>query len=43
MTEYDGSYKHIFSPPEVVADLLRGFVHEDWVEQIAASTSAFSS
>jgi hypothetical protein len=38
MPEHDGSYKHIFSHPEVVADLLRGFVHEDWVEQIDYAT-----
>jgi predicted transposase/invertase (TIGR01784 family) len=38
MTEHDGSYKHIFSHPEVVTDLLRGFVHEDWVEQIDYAT-----
>jgi hypothetical protein len=31
MTENDGSYKHIFSHPEVVADLLRGFVHDETV------------
>lgn len=34
MTKHDGSYKSIFSHPEVVADLLRGFVPEDWVGQI---------
>lgn len=31
---HDHSYKLLFSHPEMVADLLRGFVHEDWVEQL---------
>ncbi|MDF9392789.1 MULTISPECIES: Rpn family recombination-promoting nuclease/putative transposase [Methylococcus] len=34
MTMHDGSYKHIFSHAPIVEDLLRGFVHEDWVSQI---------
>ncbi|MDD5037695.1 MAG: Rpn family recombination-promoting nuclease/putative transposase, partial [Methylococcaceae bacterium] len=34
MAPHDLSYKHIFSHAEVVEDLLRGFVHEDWVGQI---------
>jgi len=34
MTMHDGSYKHIFSHAQIVEDLLRGFVHEDWVPQI---------
>ncbi|MDP2751080.1 MAG: Rpn family recombination-promoting nuclease/putative transposase, partial [Rhodocyclaceae bacterium] len=34
MSDHDASYKHIFSHPEVVADLLRGFVREEWTEQI---------
>lgn len=34
MTAHDGSYKHIFSHAQIVEDLLRGFVHEDWVAQI---------
>ena len=38
MTEHDGSYKHIFSHPEMVADLLRGFVHEDWVARLDYGT-----
>ena len=32
--DHDQSYKLLFSHPEMVADLLRGFVHEDWVQQI---------
>jgi len=38
MTHHDGSYKHIFSHPEVIIDLLRGFVHEEWVEQLDYSS-----
>jgi predicted transposase/invertase (TIGR01784 family) len=38
MTNHDGSYKNIFSHPEIIADLLSGFVHEDWVAQIDYST-----
>ena len=38
MSGHDSSYKHIFAHSEVVADLLRGFVHEDWVEQINYAT-----
>ena len=32
--EHDGSYKQIFSHPKVIEDLLRGFIHEDWAEQL---------
>ncbi|CRI64193.1 hypothetical protein THIOKS11770036 [Thiocapsa sp. KS1] len=32
MTEHDPSYKLLFSHRDLVADLIRGFVHEDWVE-----------
>jgi predicted transposase YdaD len=32
--DHDRSYKLLFSHPEMVADLLRGFVREDWVQQI---------
>jgi len=28
---HDSAYKHLFSHPQAVRDLLRGFVHEDWV------------
>ena len=38
MTTHDISYKHIFSHAEIVEDLLRGFVHEDWVGQIDYGT-----
>jgi len=29
--DHDHSYKNLFSHPEMFADLLRGFVHEEWV------------
>lgn len=35
---HDGSYKLLFSHPEMVQDLIRGFVHEAWVEQVDFST-----
>ncbi len=38
MTDHDHSYKLLFSHPRMVEDLLRGFVHEEWVERIDFST-----
>ena len=38
MAEHDDGYKLLFSHPEMVADLLRGFVHEDWVRDLDFST-----
>jgi predicted transposase YdaD len=38
MMEYDASYKTLFSHPEMVADLLRGFVPDPWVAQVDFST-----
>jgi hypothetical protein len=38
MPDYDHSYKLLFSHPEMVSDLLRGFVHEDWVAQVDFAT-----
>jgi predicted transposase/invertase (TIGR01784 family) len=35
---HDHSYKLLFSHPEMVADLLRGFVREDWVSQLDFET-----
>ena len=32
--DHDHSYKLLFSHPEMVVDLLRGFVNEDWVEHL---------
>ena len=31
MSTHDNAYKHLFSHPQAVRDLLRGFVQEDWV------------
>lgn len=31
---HDNAYKHLFSHPQAVRDLLRGFVHEDWVAML---------
>ena len=31
MSSHDNAYKHLFSHPQAVRDLLRGFVEEDWV------------
>jgi len=36
--EHDAAYKGLFSHPEMVADLLRGFVPEPWVAQVDFST-----
>ncbi len=38
MNAHDSSYKHIFSHAEVVSDLLRGFVHEEWVAELDYSS-----
>ncbi|RKZ84336.1 MAG: transposase, partial [Candidatus Parabeggiatoa sp. nov. 1] len=38
MAEHDKSYKKLFSHPKMVEDLLRGFVHEQWVNQLDFST-----
>jgi predicted transposase YdaD len=38
MAEHDSSYKLLFSHSEMVADLIRGFVREDWVEELDFST-----
>ena len=35
---HDHSYKLLFSHPEMVRDLLTGFVKEAWVEQLDFST-----
>lgn len=35
---HDHAYKLLFSEPEIVADLLRGFVREPWVEDLDFST-----
>ena len=38
MTDHDHSYKHLFSHPKMVEDLLKGFVHQDWVSDVDFST-----
>ena len=38
VAEHDGGYKSLFSHPEMVADLLRDFIHEDWVKEIDFNT-----
>jgi len=38
VAEHDNGYKRLFSHPEMVADLLRGFVREDWVQDLDFST-----
>jgi predicted transposase/invertase (TIGR01784 family) len=38
VAEHDGGYKLLFSHPEMVADLLRDFVREDWVRDLDLST-----
>ena len=35
---HDHSYKLLFSHAEMVADLLRGFVREDWVQELDFAT-----
>lgn len=34
MPDHDRSYKRLFSHPELVRDLLTGFVHEAWVKEL---------
>jgi len=34
MALHDHSYKHLFSHPQMVRDLLEGFVREDWLAQL---------
>ncbi|MFL6202196.1 MAG: Rpn family recombination-promoting nuclease/putative transposase [Thermoanaerobaculia bacterium] len=38
MAEHDTGYKALFSHPEMVADLIRGFVHEEWVRDLDFSS-----
>ena len=35
---HDNSYKLLFTHPEMVTDLLKGFVHEPWLEHCGFST-----
>jgi hypothetical protein len=34
VADHDNSYKLLFSHAEMVADLLRGFIREDWVRRL---------
>jgi len=38
VADHDNGYKRLFSHPEMIADLLRGFVREDWVRDLDFST-----
>lgn len=38
VAEHDTGYKALFSHPEMVADLIRGFVHEEWVRELDFSS-----
>ena len=38
MPEHDNSYKLLFSHPEMVRDLLVGFVEKPWIEQLDLTT-----
>jgi putative YhgA-like transposase len=38
MAEHDSGYKLLFSHPRMVEELLRGFVHEPWVEDLDFGT-----
>src|SRR3954465_12694215 len=38
MAEHDSGYKLLFSHPQMVEDLLQGFIHEPWVEELDFST-----
>lgn len=38
MTEHDHGYKRLFSHPEMICDLLRGFVPADWIADLDFAT-----
>ncbi len=38
MAQHDNGYKNLFSHPEMVRDLLTGFVHEPWVAELDFAT-----
>jgi hypothetical protein len=33
---HDGSYKHLFSHPEMIESLIRDFVPEEWVRELTS-------
>jgi hypothetical protein len=38
MGDRDRGYRKLFSHPDMVRDLLKGFVHEEWVAELDFST-----
>ncbi|WP_255756820.1 Rpn family recombination-promoting nuclease/putative transposase [Massilia sp. erpn] len=36
--QHDSAYRQLFSHPEMVADLLRGFLPPDWLSQLELGT-----
>ena len=38
MTDHDPGYKRLFSHPEMIRDLLIGFVREDWIHNLDFAT-----
>ncbi len=38
MADYDHGYKHLFSHHELIRDLLRGFIREEWVDSLDLDT-----
>ena len=36
--DHDGNYKQIFSHPEIIQELLKGFVNEEWVDEVDFKT-----
>ena len=38
--DFDGPYKTLFSNPAMIEDLIKNFVHEDWVETLNFNTLA---
>ena len=38
MPDYDHSYKQLFSHPELIRDLLKGFIRERWTEELDLDT-----
>jgi hypothetical protein len=43
MAQHDHAYKLLFSHPEMVRDLLEGFVRENWLAQLTTARSKGSA
>jgi hypothetical protein len=43
MPDHDNSYKLLFSHPEMVRDLLLGFVNEPWLAELDLKTLGYSA